>query len=143
MEPQARILVVDDDEASRRLVAELLTAQGYKVQTAANGHQAWQQWQEGAGAYALVLTDLQMPGVDGLALLAQIQATVPGTPVILLTGTWDATLRAQAHQLGAFAVLPKPFALTPFMDTVAHAVAAPPRAAATGGARGPSGVSAA
>jgi CheY-like chemotaxis protein len=50
MEPQARILVVDDDEASRRLTAELLTAQGYQVQTAANGPQARQRWQEGAGA---------------------------------------------------------------------------------------------
>jgi DNA-binding NtrC family response regulator len=84
-----------------------------------------------------------MPGMDGLALLAQIRATAPGTPVILLTGTWDATLRAQAQQLGAFAVLPKPFALTPFTDTGAHAVAARPRAAASGGTRGPRGVSAA
>jgi CheY-like chemotaxis protein len=40
MEPQVRILVVDDDEGSRHLVAELLTAQGYQVQTAANGQQA-------------------------------------------------------------------------------------------------------
>lgn len=143
MEPQARLLVVDDDEAVRRIIAELLTAQGYLVQTAANGQQAWQRWQEGAGAYALVITDLQMPGMDGLTLLSQLKACTPETPVILLTGVWEAALAADAQRLGAFAVLPKPFALTPFTDTVAHAVAARPRAAANAGARGPRGVSAA
>ena len=63
--------------------------------------------------------------------------------MILLTGTWDATLRAQVHQLGAFAVLPKPFALPSFTDTVTRAVAARPRAAGDGGVRGPRSVSAA
>jgi DNA-binding NtrC family response regulator len=75
--------------------------------------------------------------MDGLTRLTQLKACTPEIPVILLTGVWEAALRADAQRLGPFAALPKPFALTPFTDTVAHAVAAPSRGSKRRGAGAP------
>lgn len=84
-----RVLVVDDEEMLRRLVASLLERDGHHVQVASSGDEAIALF---AGAWALgeafdvVVTDLTMPGTDGEEVAAEVKRTSPRTPVILLTG---------------------------------------------------------
>jgi DNA-binding response OmpR family regulator len=82
-----RILVVDDDARSRRAVARLLAEEGYEATVAADGEEA-------AGLLAswrpdLVVTDLDMPRLDGRGLLLRVQRLRPGTPVLVLSARTD------------------------------------------------------
>ncbi len=111
MIPRDRILVVDDNESVRSILAEGLEGQGFRVCTAADGQQAWALVRRTPFAYDLVLTDLTMPEMGGIELLANIMADSPWIKVILMTGRWDPELKARAATLGASAVLFKPFGL--------------------------------
>ncbi len=102
----ARILVVDDEEGVRSFVAEVLEAPGTEVTTAASGDEA-------AGlldrqAFDVVVTDLRMPGRDGLALLDKVRVQEPETQVILLTAYGTIETAVQAMKAGAFDYLQKP-----------------------------------
>ena len=81
---QGSILVVDDSSAVRENLCELLTAEGYEVDSCANGKQALQFLQE--RTYELVLTDLSMPDVDGMAVLTYLVNHFPETSCIIITG---------------------------------------------------------
>lgn len=85
MDPQ-RILVVEDDLFLRELYTDILSAEGYKVDTAVDGEEALQKIK--AGGYDLVLLDIIMPKMDGLSVMRQIQNNPPQNPnkcVIFLT----------------------------------------------------------
>jgi two-component system, NtrC family, response regulator AtoC len=102
----ARILVVDDEEGVRSFVAEALETAGTEIATAADGDEA-------AGlldrqAFDVVVTDLKMPGRDGLALLDRIRAQEPDTQVILLTAHGTVQTAVRAMKAGAFDYLQKP-----------------------------------
>lgn len=79
-----RILVVDDDEGMRDILSTTLSGMGYGVLTASRGTEALNLLLK--SSFALVLTDLQMPGMDGWSLASRIKDRFPGTPVILMTG---------------------------------------------------------
>jgi two-component system, NtrC family, response regulator AtoC len=104
----ARILVVDDEEGVRTFVAEALegVGAGVEIATAASGDEAAALLDR--QGFDLVITDLKMPGRDGLTLLAKIRGEQPETQVILLTahGTVDTAVRAM--KAGAFDYLQKP-----------------------------------
>ncbi len=107
----ARVLVVDDDPAVRELVAEFLAARGHEVFRATNGAEAREvldQAPHGTVAVDLVVTDLQMPVLDGLALLAHVRANAKAIPVIVVSGSWTTDQRQRAWELGAARVLGKP-----------------------------------
>lgn len=81
-----RILVVEDDLFLRELYADILTAEGYKVETAGDGEEALQKMK--VGGYDLVLLDIIMPKMDGLEVMRQVQTTPPQNPnkcVVFLT----------------------------------------------------------
>lgn len=98
-ESTPRILVIDDESSVRDSIAAFLEDSGYRILTAANGR-------EGLDLFAkeqpdLVLTDLQMPEVRGMEVLASIRSSSPDTPVIVISGAGTITdvvdaLRAQA-----------------------------------------------
>src|SRR4051812_46574366 len=102
----ARILVVDDEEGVRSFVAEALESEGNEVQTAADGDQA--AFALDQQAFDVVVTDLSMPGRDGLALLAKIRTEQPETQVILLTAHGTVDTAVQAMKAGAFDYVQKP-----------------------------------
>jgi CheY-like chemotaxis protein len=79
----ARILLVDDDVASRDLMARTLTSDGHAVTTADNGVDALAQL---AGGFDLLLSDVQMPELDGVALVGQALAAQPKLKVMLMSG---------------------------------------------------------
>jgi CheY-like chemotaxis protein len=118
MIPGDRILVVDDSEAIRQILADALEQQGYRVQTAADGYQAWELLRQNRFCYDLVITDVTMPAMDGLELLARIMADWPWIKVVLITGCAETDLKLQAQMLGAVAVLSKPCSLEQIQRTL-------------------------
>jgi CheY-like chemotaxis protein len=122
---RARILVVDDESAIRRFVADALRSSGYEVTTARDGREAL------AGLYgetlspALVLTDIDMPGMSGVELAARIHADRPATRVILMTGREASAARARERAGLVEGVLLKPFGLSELLHVVLEALARP------------------
>src|SRR5947209_13917192 len=102
----ARVLVADDEEGLRSFVAEALELDGHEVVTAADGDEAAICLDR--RAFDVVVTDLKMPGRDGLALLAKVRADQPETQVILLTAHGTVETAVQAMKSGAFDYLHKP-----------------------------------
>ena len=117
MKEMKRILVVEDDPITRDGVAEVLHEEGYAVAVAADGHEGIAQFS--AFHPHLVITDLQMPRVTGLGVIAHVQKVAPATPIILFTAelTLDAKRKAQA--LGLAGYLNKPFEFTDMLDQIA------------------------
>jgi two-component system response regulator FlrC len=102
----ARLLVVDDEEGVRSFIAETLEREVAEIVQAGDGDEAagWLDRQ----AFDVVITDLKMPGRDGLALLAKIRADQPETQVILLTAHGTVETAVEAMKKGAFDYLRKP-----------------------------------
>ena len=101
-----RVLVVDDEDGLRAFLAEALTTAGHDVTTAASGDEALRRL---AGqAFELVITDLRMPGTDGMAVLRRVRAEQPETEVIVLTAHGTIETAVEAMKLGAFDYLQKP-----------------------------------
>ena len=92
-----RILVVDDEESVRGLVGALLERSGYSITLADGAEAALMRMQEGP-AYDLVLSDIMMPGTDGLSLLQQICAEYAGTPVVMITAVQDVHVATNAFR---------------------------------------------
>ncbi len=101
-----RLLVIDDDPRLRELLAEYLTGRGFAVDTAPDGLAGLEAAR--AGAHALLVLDIMMPGLDGLDVLRELRKTST-TPVILLTARGDDLDRIVGLELGADDYLPKPF----------------------------------
>jgi len=107
---KGRVLVVDDDEDLRGLVATILSHAGYDVGSASRGD-------EGAaaaagGAFDLVVLDMMLPGLDGVSVLREIKRTAPATEVIMLTAHGSVDTAVESMRLGAFDYLKKPFSIT-------------------------------
>jgi DNA-binding NtrC family response regulator len=103
------VLVVDDDETVRASLGDALASAGVRVSVAAGGQEALDRM--AAGPVDLLLTDVRMPGVDGLELLRRVRAGAPGVDVVLMTAYDDATVTTVAARAGARACLAKPLDL--------------------------------
>jgi DNA-binding NtrC family response regulator len=101
-----RVLIVDDEADSRDALAELTQRWGYDVQTASDGTEALRRAIEGHPD--VILTDLVMPGMDGLWLLRALRAELPECPVVLLTGRGTIQTAVQAIKEGAYDFIEKP-----------------------------------
>ena len=101
-----RVLVVDDDATSRKGLQDLVAAWGYDASAAADGREALEQMAERSPS--VVISDLVMPGLDGMGLLAGLQREYPGTAVIILTGQGTIESAVQAMKDGAYDYLTKP-----------------------------------
>jgi len=102
-----RVLLADDDESLRRVQEYQLTKAGFAVTTCADGKAALEEFRE--NLHDLVVTDIRMPGLDGLELLQRLRAISPETPVIVITGHGTVDTAVQAMKEGAFDFLTKPF----------------------------------
>ena len=118
-----RILVVDDERNIRRVLQALLEADGYDVQVAADGDEARAFLRRARPPFDAVLTDLRMPGCDGLALLRWTRETHPDTPVVMVTAHGTVDVAVEAMRDGAFDFITKPFEETELREIVAKAVA--------------------
>jgi two-component system response regulator AtoC len=104
---QKRILVVDDEPNIRKVLRAHLRRGGYLVEEAEDGRQAlaWLNQE----AFDLVISDLRMPGLDGMSLLARCREDFPGLPVILITAHGTVDSAVEAIKLGAHDYITKPF----------------------------------
>ena len=102
-----RILIVDDEVNVRTVLATLVTQAGHEPELAENGDHALQLVRDGDPD--VVLTDLAMPGMDGLTLLSRLRVEFPEIPVVLLTAHGTVENAVEAMKLGAFDFLTKPF----------------------------------
>jgi DNA-binding NtrC family response regulator len=117
---RARILVVDDDAPARALLTALLGSEGYAVDEASDGRAALAHLE--AQPADLVLTDLQMPELDGMGLLAAVRERFPATPVILATAAADIARAVAAMRAGAENYLTKPLDLDAVLVAVHRAL---------------------
>jgi DNA-binding NtrC family response regulator len=104
--PGARLVIVDDEEPIRRMLARLLERHGYRCEVAPNGEQAKALLEQ--GDFDLVLTDMDMPGISGLDLILQVSQEHPDTATVMVTGMDDTTLAHTALEMGAYGYITVP-----------------------------------
>ncbi len=114
------ILLVEDDPLSRELIADLLTAEGYRVLQAPSGL-GLLEWVKQERP-ALILLDLQLPGVDGFTLARQLKAdpATRGIPILAVTAYALPEDQARALEAGCDGYFPKPLDTRGLLQTVAH-----------------------
>ena len=105
-----KILVVDDEEAIREVISTLLEAQGYRCTVCANGRLGLEAFRK--DTFDLVLSDIVMPEMDGLKLLAELRQDDPDVPVIMVTAMHDISIALEAIRAGAYDYILKPFERT-------------------------------
>ena len=110
------ILVVDDDNVMHNLLSTFIRELGHQSHSVYNGTDAFQAVQD--QPFDLVLTDVRMPGMDGLELLQKIREHDPNLPVVVITGHGDPEMEDQAKALGAHNFFIKPIGLRQFMQLV-------------------------
>jgi PAS domain S-box-containing protein len=111
------ILIVDDEQSILQMTGDFLRDCGHSVTTAADGSQALEVLGGRLGT-DLILSDIRMPGTDGIELLKAVRVRYPGIPVILMTGHGDEGLATQALQQGANDYLKKPVVLADLLARV-------------------------
>ena len=116
----ARILIVDDEPDMLENCSRILSRQGYACLTAENGHAALAILEREHPD--LLLTDLKMPEMDGMALLQHAHATDPALPVIMITGFASIESAVAAVREGAFDYLPKSFSVDQLRVAVERAL---------------------
>ena len=126
----AHILVIDDDEAIRRLIRETLEGVGHSVREAADGKQGMRAFRDyGAD---LVITNIFMPEQEGIETISELQEEQCPPPILAISGggaTGHTRVLEEAELFGATATLAKPFSLADLHDTVTGLLAGTGRAA--------------
>jgi putative nucleotidyltransferase with HDIG domain len=116
-----RILVVDDEEPIREIVASMLGAAGYLCKQAGSGMEALAVLNTGA-EFELMLSDLMMADLDGIGLLERTKEKYPDMPVVMVTAVHDISVALAAIRNGAYDYLLKPFEREQLLNTVSRAL---------------------
>lgn len=116
-----RILVVDDEEAIREIVASMLGSAGYACQQAGSGIEALSVLSSGQ-EFELMLSDLMMADLDGIGLLERTKEKYPDMPVVMVTAVHDISVALAAIRNGAYDYLLKPFEREQLLNTVSRAL---------------------
>ncbi len=119
----ARVLVADDEDSMRALVARAIAMDGHDITTAADGAEALELLGSAQTAFDLLLTDIQMPVMDGIALALTAARDFPDLTILLMTGFADQRERASGLNAIAHDVISKPFSVTDIRAAVADALA--------------------
>jgi putative nucleotidyltransferase with HDIG domain len=116
----ARVLVVDDETPVRAMIAAALERQGYTVELAGGGREALEALE--LNNFNLVLTDIVMQDVNGIALLERIHSLQPDLPVVMVTAVHDISVAIESMRRGAYDYLLKPFEREQLLNTVERAL---------------------
>lgn len=120
----ARILIAEDDEPVRAFVRRALEIDGHAVTEARDGAEALEFLERENGAFDLLLTDIRMPLMDGIALSLAAKRDYPELTILLMTGFADQRERARGLDAIVTDVLTKPFSLADLRTTVNRALSA-------------------
>ncbi len=118
-----RVLIADDEEAMRLLVARAIAMDGHEIVTAEDGAEALEILTREEGAFDLLLTDIKMPVMDGIALALAVARDFPRLTVLMMTGFADQRERASGLEAIVYDVITKPFAVADIRTAVADALA--------------------
>src|ERR1700751_884890 len=118
----AKILIAEDDEALRAMCARGLTMSVHDVMTACDGGEALDLLAREQGRFDLLLTDIRMPIMDGIALALAAARDFPELTILLMTGYADERAGAHASAPILPEVIPKPFTVAALRDTVSEAL---------------------
>ena len=118
-----RVLIVDDEDSMRLLVARAIAMDGHDITTASDGAEALEILGGADGAFDLLLTDIQMPIMDGIALALAAARDFPDLTILLMTGFADQRERASGLSAIAHDVITKPFSVADIRTAVADALA--------------------
>ena len=121
IDPHVQVILIDDDPHLRQALYQTLDLAGLKVLPLAEANGLAERI--GRDWPGVVVSDIRMPGMDGLELLAQLHGQDPELPVLLITGHGDVPLAVQAMRAGAYDFLEKPFASDALLDSVRRALA--------------------
>lgn len=121
IDSQAQVILVDDDPHLRQALSQTLDLAGLKVVALADAQGLAERIE--ADWPGVVVSDIRMPGIDGLQLLEQLHGRDAELPVLLITGHGDVPLAVQAMRAGAYDFLEKPFASDALLDSVRRALA--------------------
>jgi CheY-like chemotaxis protein len=119
----ARILIAEDDESVRAFVARALSEDGHQPVATADGAEALDELQRDGTRFDLLLTDIKMPVMDGLALALAAARDFPALPIVLMTGYADQRERASGLDALIVDVVAKPFTVAALKRSVAAALA--------------------
>jgi CheY-like chemotaxis protein len=120
----ARILIAEDEEAIRSLVARALSQDGHEVMTANDGAEALDVLTRERGAFELLLTDIRMPVMDGIALALATARDHPAITILLMTAYADQRERASGLNTLIHDVITKPFTLATIRAAIGEALMA-------------------
>lgn len=115
-----RILVVDDEASIREVLSKTLALAEYDVDIANDGQSALERLR--AAEYDLLITDLKMPGVDGLTVIREVRRSNPDMPIIIVTGYSTESSAIEAINLGVSGYLTKPFRVPRILAAAAKAL---------------------
>ena len=119
----SRVLIADDENSMRMLVARAIGMDGHDIVTAQDGAEALEILTREGGAFDLLLTDIQMPIMDGIALALSAARDFPELTILLMTGFADQRERASNLSAIAHDVITKPFSVADIRTAVADALA--------------------
>lgn len=119
-----KILIADDEDSMRQLVARAIAMDGHEIVTAQDGAEALEILTREDGAFDLLLTDIQMPIMDGIALALAAARDFPNLTILLMTGFADQRERASNLNALVHDVVTKPFSVADIRTAVADALAA-------------------
>lgn len=119
----ARILIAEDEEVLRKMCARALTGDGHEVAVASDGSEALETLERESGGFDLLLTDIRMPIMDGIALALAAARDFPDLVILLMTGYADQRERAQGLDALIHDVIAKPFSIASLRGTVNEALA--------------------
>ena len=120
----SKILIADDEDSMRQLVARAIAMDGHETVTAQDGAEALEILIREDGAFDLLLTDIQMPVMDGIALALSAARDFPDLTILLMTGFADQRERASNLNALVHDVVTKPFSVADIRTAVADALAA-------------------
>lgn len=115
-----KVLVVDDEEVIRKGICRIMEGRGYQVESSESGFGAIEKLQK--APFNIVITDLKMPGMDGIEVLKAIKILQPDVPVIIITGYSTVDTAVEAMKNGAFDYIAKPFTPVQIIDIVEKAL---------------------
>ena len=122
----ARILLAEDDDGVRAFVSRALAHMGHDVVEAEDGGLAAEVMQEEQGRFDLLLSDIKMPVMDGIALALNVASAWPEVTIMLMTGFADQRERAHGLEALIYDVITKPFTLADLLQKIDDALAGKP-----------------
>ena len=120
----ARVLIADDEDSMRLLVARAIAMDGHEIVTAQDGAEALDILTDNDGTFDLLLTDIKMPIMDGIALALSAARDFPALTILLMTGFADQRERASGLNAIVHDVITKPFSVADIRAAVAGALTA-------------------